>query len=288
MAGKFELYTAKNGKFRFRLKAGNGEIIAISSEDYETKAAAKKGIASIKKNAATADLVDTDAVAAAATKAKAAAEKAAAKAAAPKKAATRQEGCARQEGRSEEGLEPASARRSGGGGGFGCCCRPLRTGDPAQELQQHSVERGGVLDHEPVRCAGDATNSTFGMGRRSPRWPARRQDVLVADHHQRRCLHVDQLIRDRVVDVEDGVHLRHEHVEVRPIAVARASRMPAGDGGTNGGRSPASGLTASSRRGPSRWRRWPSRATARDATGGCGRPCTPASATSPARGTSTR
>lgn len=82
MAGKFELYTAKNGKFRFRLKAGNGEIIAMSSEDYETKAAAKKGIASIKKNAATADLVDTDAVAAAAAKAKAAAEKAAAKAAA--------------------------------------------------------------------------------------------------------------------------------------------------------------------------------------------------------------
>lgn len=97
MAGKFELYTAKNGKFRFRLKAGNGEIIASSSEDYETKAAAKKGIASIKKNAADAEIVDTDAVAAAAAKAKAAAEKAAAKAAsatvaasgrvAPKKAA---------------------------------------------------------------------------------------------------------------------------------------------------------------------------------------------------------
>lgn len=95
MAGKFELYTAKNGKFRFRLKAGNGEIIAVSSEDYETKAAAKKGIASIQKNAATAELVDTEAVAAAAAKAKAAAEKAAAaaakKAAAPaKKAAAKQ------------------------------------------------------------------------------------------------------------------------------------------------------------------------------------------------------
>jgi len=89
MAGKFELYTAKNGKFRFRLKAGNGEIIAVSSEDYETKAAAKKGIVSIQKHAATADLVDTEAIAAAAAKAKAAAEKAAAKtaAAAAKKAA---------------------------------------------------------------------------------------------------------------------------------------------------------------------------------------------------------
>jgi uncharacterized protein len=80
MAGKFELYAAKNGKYRFRLKAGNGEIIAIASEDYETKAAAKKGIASIQKNAATAEVVDLEAVAAAAAKAKAAAEKAAAKA----------------------------------------------------------------------------------------------------------------------------------------------------------------------------------------------------------------
>lgn len=84
MAGKFELYAAKNGKFRFRLKAGNGEIIAVASEDYDTKAAAKKGIASIQKNAAGAELVDLEAAAAAAAKAKAAAEKA--KAAAAKKA----------------------------------------------------------------------------------------------------------------------------------------------------------------------------------------------------------
>lgn len=75
MAGKFEIYTAKNGKVRFRLKAGNGEIIAVASEDYETKSAAKKGIASIQRNAATAVVVDTDAAPAA----KAAATKAAAK-----------------------------------------------------------------------------------------------------------------------------------------------------------------------------------------------------------------
>jgi uncharacterized protein YegP (UPF0339 family) len=89
MAGKFELYAAKNGKYRFRLKAGNGEIIASASEDYETKAAAKKGIASIQKNAATAEIVDLEAAAAAAAKAKAAAAKAAdkAKAAAAKTAA---------------------------------------------------------------------------------------------------------------------------------------------------------------------------------------------------------
>ncbi|MDO8389139.1 MAG: DUF1508 domain-containing protein [Actinomycetota bacterium] len=86
MAGKFELYTAKNGKFRFRLKARNGEIIAVSSEDYETRAAAKKGIVSIQKNAVGSEVVDVDAVAAAAAKAKAAAAKAAAKPAAKKAA----------------------------------------------------------------------------------------------------------------------------------------------------------------------------------------------------------
>ena len=51
MAGKFELKTAKNGKFHFNLKAGNGQII-LSSEMYDTKAAAENGIASVKKNAA--------------------------------------------------------------------------------------------------------------------------------------------------------------------------------------------------------------------------------------------
>lgn len=57
MAGKFELYTDKAGKFRFRLKAGNGEIIA-TGEAYESKAAAKNGIASVQKNAADAKVVD--------------------------------------------------------------------------------------------------------------------------------------------------------------------------------------------------------------------------------------
>ena len=47
---KFELYNDKAGEFRFRLKASNGEIIAVS-EGYTTKAAALNGIASVKKNA---------------------------------------------------------------------------------------------------------------------------------------------------------------------------------------------------------------------------------------------
>ncbi len=50
MAGKFELKVAKNGKYHFNLKAGNGQII-LSSEMYESKASAENGIASTQKNA---------------------------------------------------------------------------------------------------------------------------------------------------------------------------------------------------------------------------------------------
>lgn len=50
MAGKFELYKDAGGKFRFRLKAGNGEKI-LASEAYEQKSGAENGIESVKKNA---------------------------------------------------------------------------------------------------------------------------------------------------------------------------------------------------------------------------------------------
>jgi uncharacterized protein YegP (UPF0339 family) len=48
--GKFEIYTDKGGKYRFRLVAANGEII-LASQGYASKANCKKGIASVKKNA---------------------------------------------------------------------------------------------------------------------------------------------------------------------------------------------------------------------------------------------
>ena len=51
MSGKFEIKEGTSGKFRFNLKAGNGQII-LSSETYETKQGAKGGIESVKKNAA--------------------------------------------------------------------------------------------------------------------------------------------------------------------------------------------------------------------------------------------
>ncbi len=50
MPGKFELSKAKDGEFRFVLKAGNGEIV-LTSELYKHKESAEKGIASVKKNA---------------------------------------------------------------------------------------------------------------------------------------------------------------------------------------------------------------------------------------------
>jgi uncharacterized protein YegP (UPF0339 family)/menaquinone-dependent protoporphyrinogen IX oxidase len=55
--GSFEIHCDATGKFRFHLKAANGEIIA-QSQAYGAKESALKGIASIKKNAPIAKIVD--------------------------------------------------------------------------------------------------------------------------------------------------------------------------------------------------------------------------------------
>ncbi len=57
MSAKFEIYKDKSNKHRFRLKATNGEIIA-QSEAYESLAACKEGVESVKKNAPAADIVE--------------------------------------------------------------------------------------------------------------------------------------------------------------------------------------------------------------------------------------
>jgi uncharacterized protein len=49
MAAKFELKTTKSCKFMFNLKAPNGQVI-LTSEMYESLAAAKNGIQSVKNN----------------------------------------------------------------------------------------------------------------------------------------------------------------------------------------------------------------------------------------------
>lgn len=54
---KFEMYNDKSGEFRFRLKARNGEIIAVS-EGYKAKASCLNGIESVRKNAPEAEVVE--------------------------------------------------------------------------------------------------------------------------------------------------------------------------------------------------------------------------------------
>lgn len=54
MAGKFEVYQDKAGGYRFRLKAGNGEIV-LTSEGYTAKSGAVNGIESVKVNAGKAE-----------------------------------------------------------------------------------------------------------------------------------------------------------------------------------------------------------------------------------------
>ena len=55
--GVFEIFSDAAGRYRFHLKAGNGQIIAVS-QSYGAKESALKGIASIKKNAPIANLAD--------------------------------------------------------------------------------------------------------------------------------------------------------------------------------------------------------------------------------------
>jgi uncharacterized protein YegP (UPF0339 family) len=53
----FEWYVDKVGKYRFRLKAANGEMIAIS-EGYASKQGCVDGIESVRKNAPIAKIVE--------------------------------------------------------------------------------------------------------------------------------------------------------------------------------------------------------------------------------------
>ncbi len=80
---KFEIYKDSKNDFRFRLKGGNGQVLAVS-EAYKKKPSAQNGIKSVIKNSANADVVLEEAKVA---PKKAEAKKAAPKKAAPKKAA---------------------------------------------------------------------------------------------------------------------------------------------------------------------------------------------------------
>ena len=58
MAGKFEVYKDRAGKFRFRLKASNGQVVA-TGEEYETRAAAK-GCESVRRAATGAPIEEVE------------------------------------------------------------------------------------------------------------------------------------------------------------------------------------------------------------------------------------
>lgn len=53
---KFEIYESGNG-YRWRLKAGNGEIVA-TGEEYATKDGAKRGCHAVQRAAEDADIVE--------------------------------------------------------------------------------------------------------------------------------------------------------------------------------------------------------------------------------------
>ena len=57
---KFEVYLDKAGEYRFRLKATNGQIIAVG-EGYKALASCLNGIESIRKNAAENNVVKEEA-----------------------------------------------------------------------------------------------------------------------------------------------------------------------------------------------------------------------------------
>jgi hypothetical protein len=52
----FEVFRDRAGEWRWRLVASNGNIIADSGEGYQSKQGVERGIESVKKSAAEADV----------------------------------------------------------------------------------------------------------------------------------------------------------------------------------------------------------------------------------------
>jgi uncharacterized protein YegP (UPF0339 family) len=105
---KFTLFVDRAKKYRFNLKASNGEIIA-ASEAYNTKAAALKGIKSIQKGAPAAKIEDLDPDAKVAVK-KPAGKKAADKKPAAKKPAVKKPAVKKAAGRKPAAKKPAAPK----------------------------------------------------------------------------------------------------------------------------------------------------------------------------------
>ena len=54
--GKFEVYEDQGGKFRWRLKSSNGQVIASSGQAFADKAGARAAVESVKRTAADATI----------------------------------------------------------------------------------------------------------------------------------------------------------------------------------------------------------------------------------------
>jgi uncharacterized protein len=60
MAATFEVYKDGNGEYRWRLRTGNGQVIATGGEGYSSKANALGGVKAVRRDAPVAQVVDAD------------------------------------------------------------------------------------------------------------------------------------------------------------------------------------------------------------------------------------
>jgi uncharacterized protein YegP (UPF0339 family) len=54
---KFEIYADTSGKYRWRLKDGNGEKVASSGESFDSRSNAKRAAENVKSTAPNAEIV---------------------------------------------------------------------------------------------------------------------------------------------------------------------------------------------------------------------------------------
>jgi uncharacterized protein YegP (UPF0339 family) len=57
---QFEVYEDKGAKYRWRLKAANGQIVASSGESFDSKSDAREAAEAVKESAASAEWSDHD------------------------------------------------------------------------------------------------------------------------------------------------------------------------------------------------------------------------------------
>ena len=56
----FEIYTDRSGEYRWRLRARNGELMAVSEEGFNTKRSCLRSVQRIKDDAGDANIEELD------------------------------------------------------------------------------------------------------------------------------------------------------------------------------------------------------------------------------------